>query len=104
MSVINVDPNSGVHLPANTVPGLMHVYCVGPANATFGISIVNAPPPYTWHTLAAGHTLSFQVDNFPVWVFNQGPSKIQLLFGTPLDGSEIEGEIKGAKVLSSIGT
>jgi len=98
MTVINIDANSGVALPANTVPGLMHVYCVR-QHADFGISVVNQPPPYTWHHLVAGDTRTFQVDNFAVWVWNNGPSRIQLLFGLlQLDGVPAS-DVDGATVL-----
>jgi hypothetical protein len=86
MAVINLDANQGIAIPANVVPGLMHVYCVGPAPATFGISIYNPPPPLTPHQLTPGHMLTFQVDNFPVWVYNAGPSRIQLLYGMVFEG------------------
>ncbi len=95
MAVVNVDAGHGVNLPAGTVPGLMHVYCVGPTPATFGISIVNPPPPYLWHNLAAGHMLTFQVDGYAVWVFNNGPSRIQLLYDAVFEGKSID-EVEGA--------
>jgi hypothetical protein len=98
MPVINVDANQGVHLPAGTIPGLMHVYCVN-TTATFGISIVNPPPPYVWHFLTAGHMLTFQVDGYDVWIFNNGPSRIQLLSMVEFEGISIE-EVKGAVELS----
>ena len=79
MAVVNVDANSGVALPVDTVPGLMHVYVIS-TYADFGISIYNAPPPYTWHHVVAGDMRTFQVDNFAVWVWNNGPSRIQLLY------------------------
>ncbi|MBL8150754.1 MAG: hypothetical protein JNN15_12590 [Blastocatellia bacterium] len=95
MAVVNVPANTGVHLNAGQVPGLMYVYCVGPAMATFGISIVNPPPPYVWHQLAAGHMLTFQVDGFDCWVENNGPSTIQLLYNTTFEGKEVR-EVEGA--------
>lgn len=101
MPVINLNANQGVHLGAGTVPGLMHVYCVGPGPATFGISVYNAPPPYTWHQLAAGHMLAFQVDGFDAWVFNNGPSRVQLLVADlALDGEEA-GALPGTEQLSA---
>jgi hypothetical protein len=93
--VINIDPNHGVSLPAGTVPGLMHVYCVN-TTATFGISIYNPPPPWIWHQLSAGHMLTFQVDRFAVWVFNNGPSRIQLLYPDFLLEGKSIGEVEGA--------
>jgi hypothetical protein len=68
----------------------MHVYCVGPGPATFDISIMNPPPPMTQHQINQGQTLTFQVDDFAVWVTNQGPSRIQLLYGVAVDGQAIE--------------
>lgn len=95
MAVINLLSGQSIDLPAEAVPGLMHVYCVGPNSATFGISVVNAPPPYTSHHLAAGNTLTFQIDRFPVWIINNGPSKIQLLY---VDGTgNFEGKVKEVK-------
>lgn len=73
--VININPNQGVALPAGAIQGIMHVYCVN-SMTTFGIAIVNPPPPYVWHQLNAGHMLDFQVDGFAVWVYNNGPSRI----------------------------
>lgn len=90
MAVINVPANTAVQIAQGQVPSLMHVYCVGPNPVTFGISIVNPPPPYIWHNLAAGHFLSFQVDGFQTWVQNNGPSMIQLLYTTTFEGLAIE--------------
>ncbi|MEM1203212.1 MAG: hypothetical protein AAGN66_08285 [Acidobacteriota bacterium] len=99
MTVINVNQGQTVHLAAGTVPGNMNVYCVGPGPATFGITIVNPPPPFTMHHLIAGHMLTFQVDGFPAWVQNQGPSKIQLLFtANEFDADSLD-EIEGAEVV-----
>lgn len=100
MTVVNIDANQGVSLPANSVPGLMHVYCVN-ASADFGISIVNQPPPYVWHHLTSGGMLTFQVDNFPVWVWNAGPSRIQLLYGAlDVEGTPVA-DVPGAVALDS---
>lgn len=98
MTVVNVPANSGVQLPQRAVPGLMHVYCVGPGPATFGITIYNPPPPYMWHQLTAGNMLTFQVDNYAAWVFNQGPSGIQLLYGAVFEGQSIE-DVEGATLI-----
>jgi hypothetical protein len=99
--VINVAPNNGVHLAEGVAPGLMHVYCVGPGPAQFGIAIVNPPPPWVWHHLAAGHMLTFQVDGYQAWVFNNGPSRIQLLVADPLlDAVEIA-DVVGASPIES---
>lgn len=99
MPVVNVPANQGVHLAANAVPGLMHVYCVGPGQAVFGITIHNQPPPYYWHTLPAGHMLDFQVDNLPAWVWNNGHSRIQLLYGSTREGESIA-DTKGATAIT----
>lgn len=100
--VINVNPNQGVALPAGAIQGLMHVYCVS-AVATFGIAIVNAPPPYVWHQLNAGHMLDFQVDGYPVWVYNNGPSRIQLLDPSQaFEGKSID-EVEGALLIDQAG-
>jgi len=98
MSVVNVTANQGVSFNANAVEGLMHVYCMGPGPATFGITIVNPPPPYIQHQIAAGNMLSFQVDGYPVWVFNNGPSTIQLLYGQLYSGQSID-ETEGATLI-----
>jgi hypothetical protein len=92
--VINLDANQGIHLPAGAVPGLMHVYCVN-TTATFGISIYNPPPPWTMHQLTAGHMVTFQVDGFDVWVYNLGPSRIQLLYIEVFQGKSVS-EVPGA--------
>lgn len=92
--VINLDANQGVHLPAGTVPDLMHVYCVN-TTATFGISIHNQPPPWTVHQLTAGNMLTFQVDRLEVWVYNWGPSRIQLLYAEVFHGKSVD-EVPGA--------
>ena len=96
MAVVNVTANQGTNLAQGVVEGLMHVYCMGPGPATFGISIVNPPPPYVNHQINAGNMLTFQVDGYPTWVFNNGPSTIQLLYNQAFEGraiSEVEGAI-----------
>ena len=101
MTVVNVPANHTEHLPANTVPGLMHVYCVGPGQAEFGIAIKvsNKQPPYTYHTFSAGGHLTFQIDNLETWVKNDGPSRIQLLYGSTREGDSIA-DTKGATAIT----
>ncbi len=97
--VININPNQGVALPAGAIQGIMHVYCVN-SMTTFGIAIVNPPPPYVWHQLNAGHMLDFQVDGFAVWVYNNGPSRIQLLDPNQVFEGKSIGEVEGAILIN----
>jgi hypothetical protein len=95
--VVNLDAGHGVRLAPGSVPGRMHIYCVGPLlDATVGISIYNPPPPYTWHRIPPGDTREFQVDGFETWVVNRGPSRVQLLiWALALEGVSIE-DVEGA--------
>ncbi|MBV9444539.1 MAG: hypothetical protein JO345_01360 [Streptosporangiaceae bacterium] len=80
MAIVNVPAGSGAHIRSGAIKNILTVYCVGPEPATFGISIHNPPPPYIWHHIAPGNAVAFQIDEFEIWVFNKGPSTIQLLY------------------------
>jgi hypothetical protein len=95
MAVVNVTANQGVSLGAGTVQGLMHVYCMGPGPATVGITIAAPPPPFVNHHITPGNMVTFQVDRYAVWVYNNGPSTIQLLYNQAFQGKAIH-EVEGA--------
>jgi hypothetical protein len=94
MTVVNIPGDDiPVAIAKNVIPGTMHVYCVGPGQADFEIRIQTREH----HTLAAGHTLSFKVNNSQVWIENKGPSRIQLLYGQAQSIAETEGFTAGAE-------
>ncbi len=82
-AVVNVPAGGNANIPANTIPGTMHVYVVGPANAAYSVQVGNGP---NWnYNRPAGDTESVHVNNAAVSVGNIGPSRIQLLYVTAND-------------------
>src|SRR4051812_21388662 len=104
MAVLNIDPNSGAHFGPGEVHGLANVYCVGPGASNFGIKIMAPPPPpWTMHNLQAGHMITFQVDDLELWLYNWGPSRIQLLYNPDeegMPGARSVEEAEGAEALA----
>lgn len=95
MTVVNLNAGQGHHFRPGDVPGFLNVYCVDAPYADFAIAIVNPNGP-VWHRIRRGDMRTFQVDGFPAWVFNQGPSRVQLLYvPLELEGVSVE-DIEGA--------
>ena len=92
MTVVNVDPNKGAKIDANQVPGKMHVYDTGhPVGGTtrYGLSIGENVP--TFHDITPGDTDTYTVNNQEVLFYNNGPSKLQLLYGAVQEVRELKG-------------
>ena len=102
MPVIDVQPNAGLHLEEGFAEGLVHVYCTGPGPAQVGIALINPPPPLTMHHIAQGDMRTFQAMGDQVWIWNFGPSRVQVITpdGLLLEGAAVE-EVDGADLLTS---
>jgi len=82
MPVVNITPQDGLrHFPAGTVPGSMHVYCMGPSRTGYVIQIGNDEPD--GHYIDPGHTDKFNINGQAFIFRNYGPSTLQLLYTTP---------------------
>jgi hypothetical protein len=90
MTVVNVPAGTTVTLNAGAVTDPLRVYCVGPGQATFGITVLN-PPVWIMCPIQAGNTMSFNLYGLQTWIMNNGPSQIQLLYGNlEFEGDSIE--------------
>ena len=88
MTVVNITPQDGVRdFPAGTVPGIMHVYCLGPGQAGYVIQIANGEPAQ--YQIDAGHTDTFDINGQSFLFRNYGPSTLQLLYGAAVVLDEV---------------
>lgn len=84
MPVVNITPQDGLrHFAAGTVPGSMHVYCMGPDQTQYVIQIGNGEP--TAHRINAGYSDKIDIGGQAFIFRNYGPSTLQLLYTTPAD-------------------
>ena len=83
MAVVTITPQDGVrYFPAGTVPGIMHVYCLGPGSADYVIQIDGQEP--TVQHLDPGHTETFAINGQDFYIRDYGTSSLQLLWTMPI--------------------
>ncbi len=88
MAVVNITPQDGIrHFAVNTVPGKMHVYCIGPGETGYVIQIGEGEP--TEHYINAGHTDTYDINGQAFMFRNYGPSTLQLLWTTAVALDEV---------------
>jgi hypothetical protein len=79
MPVINVLPGHNAFIPANTIPGSLNVYVVGPNS--YAAYQVQVDGGLNWNYMRpSGDTERIPVNNQSVTVGNRGPARIQLLY------------------------
>src|SRR5215831_6188060 len=91
MAVINVNPGKGVKIDAGTIPTLMHVYNVGPSDDPTRYGITVGPDGPTFHDIQKGHTDTYTVNRAEVRLYNNGPDRLQLLYGAVQEVKDVDG-------------
>lgn len=79
--VVNIPAFSPIY-QLGAVPSPMHIYNQGGAQTHYDLTIINVG---VWLNVAIqpGHTDTYRPDNNPVFIRNNGPSKLQVLYYPP---------------------
>jgi hypothetical protein len=84
---VTLHAKNGQSFAAGTFPVdnnmIVLVTGAGGSHARYGIAIKNPPPPYVWYDHTAGGENVYHIDGQAVWVFNEGPSDIQVYNSHP---------------------
>jgi hypothetical protein len=89
MAVVNIPPDDRFYnFPAGTTQGLVHVYNTGnpPGHSTLYVfEIAGNPIP---RSISPGHTDTFPVHGQQFGIANDGPSRLQVLYGDAVEANE----------------
>jgi hypothetical protein len=92
MAVVNIPPDDMFYgFPAGSAPGLVHIYNTGnpPARSTMYVfEIAGNPIP---RSISPGHTDTFPVNGQAWGIANDGPSRLQVLYGNVVEATEAGG-------------